>query len=528
MRPETAMRAGRVARRMRPAGFVAALVFFLALLPSAQAAAGSVLIVPPTDATAELRVGESETFVFELRNLHPTNLAFVHTAVATPSGWTASVDRASVRLAPDPSGAAANATTTVVVTVRAASPAYERGLAQVRITATTAERTAEDEETISLVPRAPYILGAIANPLPPPLDGAWGVFLLDLAAFAIVGIAVILIQEPLLRRLARQSNRPLADLAVRKLRVPVLLLVSFVGLDYAVGVLPPSTAVDVVVRVLDVGIYVLALYLVYKVFDSILTYYGLKIASKTETKIDDVVVPVLRKVGLVVVVIAGIIVTLRRLDVDLTVFVAGGVVASMVLAFAAQETLSNFFSGVHLLVDRPFVEGDWILLESGEICRVEQIGLRSTRLFHTRKNEVIIMPNNKLSANRVTNIVSPDPHWRVLIDVGVAYSSDVDAVKATLFAIARAHPRLVQEGRLAPEVFFTAFGDSALNFTLRVTLIDIGDRDVVPSEIREAIVREFRAKSIEIPFPQRDLWLRGASKDAVLQVGQARVGNDRA
>lgn len=508
----------------RPAATLLALLpILLALLAApAQAAAGSVLIVQPEDTMARLHVDEAETFVYELRNLHPSNLAFVQASVDAPDGWTATVEPRSLRLSGDATGAAANASGTIRVMVRAAHPAYERGTAVVTFTATTADRTASDAHTIQLAPASPFVLGILANPLPPPFDGPWGVFLLDLVAFAVIGAVAIAVQEPLARRLARQSNRPLVDLAVRKLRVPVLVLAAFLGLDYAVGVLPPSSSVDLTVRLLDISIYVLALYLVYKIFDAVLTYYGLKFASRTETKIDDVLIPLFRKVGVVIVVIVGLIMTLRRLEVDLTVFVAGGVVVSMVLAFAAQETLSNFFSGIHLLVDRPFAEGDFIQLAGGEICRVEHVGLRSTRLYHTRREEVIIMPNNKLSADRVTNLVAPDRRYRVDIDVSVSYRSDPAKVERILLDIAEAHPRIAREPR-APEVYFTGFAESAMTFVLRVTLVDLDERWLVPSQLRHTIVRRFREEAIEIPFPQRDLWLRGVAQDAVLQVGGARA-----
>lgn len=510
------------------------LPLLLAAAPSAHAAAGSILIVGPEDASADLRVGDAQTFRYELRNLHPTNLAFVQADASAPGGWEADVAPRNLRLAPDANGSSEAAAGAIVVTVRAVDPAYERGILVVRFTATTAERTAEDSHAIVLAPASPFVLGTFANPLPAPLDGPWGVFLLDMVAFAVIGLVVIAVQEPLVRMLARRSNRPLVDLAVRKLRIPVLALAGFLGVDYAVGVLPPSTAVDVVVRLLDVSIYVLVLYLVYKVFDALLTYYGLKIASRTETKIDDVLIPLFRKVAVVIVVVAGIIMTLRRLEVDLTVFVAGGVVASMVLAFAAQETLSNFFSGIHLMVDRPFAEGDLIQLASGEICRVDQIGLRSTRLYHTRKHEIIILPNNKLSSDRVTTLTAPDRHYRVDIEVAVAYRSEPEQVERVLLEIALAHPDVMNEARregggppIPPQVFFTGFTDSAMTFTLRVTLDDLDDRWRVPSEIRHQIVKRFREEAIEIPFPQRDLWLRGVAPDAVLQVGQAREATVR-
>lgn len=512
---------GRAAR----VGLLAlALLLSLAGLGGAQ---GAVLVHESDRKSADLRVGESADFVFTVRNIHPDNPAFVVVDADAPRGWLVKVDPSNGRLSPNPSGAADNATLDVVVTATARSSDYERGGVTVRFTVSNADGTFVTEHSVVVVPLRPYVLSAFPNPLPPPLDGAYGVFLLDLLAFAVVGAVVILVQEPLLRSIARHTHRPLMDLAVRRLRTPVMVLATFLGLLYSIGVLPPSSFIDLTGRILELGVWVITIYLVYKVFDSLLTYYGLKIASKTETKVDDVLIPLFRKVGVVVAILAGLVLTLRALAIDLTVFVAGGVVISMVLAFAAQETLSNFFSGIHLMVDRPFTEGDYIQLAGGEVCRVERIGLRSTNLYHMRRHELIILPNNKLSSDRVTNLMVPDRKYKTQIEVGVAYGSDVDAVKDTLLGIAMAHPRVVHEGDDAPRVLFVSFGDSALNFWLHVTLLDVTDRVQAPSDMREAIVREFRAKSIEIPFPQRDLWLRTPAEPVRIAPGprasEARV-----
>jgi small-conductance mechanosensitive channel len=363
----------------------------------------------------------------------------------------------------------------------------------------------------------PRVLGYFHNPLAPPFDTGYGTFVLDLVAWAVVAGLLVVAGDALIRSLTlRASGAVTREIGV-KLRKPIFYVVAAYGLAQSFSVLPRYAAVVVVEHIL-LGIVVglFGLYVIYKVLDAALFYYEKEIAPKTETKMDDVIIPVVRKVGVVVLWGAGIVITLRQIGWDPTIIFAGAGIAGLVIAFAAQDTFSNLFSGVFLMLDQPFVEGDDIMLETGETARVERIGLRTTRLYNYLTHESIIVPNNNLATKRIVNHTGPDSKFRLAVEVGADYGSDAEKVRRILLQVADAHPKVLKETPWEPKVRFKSFGESSLDFTLRVTIPEFKDRNEIASDLRFAIKRAFEQNGIEIPFPHRTLVVKGEGASKVL------------
>lgn len=192
------------------------------------------------------------------------------------------------------------------------------------------------------------------------------------------------------------------------------------------------------------------------------------------------------------------------LGISFTAVFASAGIAGIALALAARETLANFFGGISILMDRPFKTGDFILLESGERGMVVDVGMRSTRLL-TRDDIQIAIPNSVITNTKIINESAPQHRFRVRIKVGVAYGSDIDRVEQTLLAIAGEN-QLVSPTP-DPRVRFRAFGDSALDFELLCWAHRPLDKGRLVHELNQAIYKAFKAKGIEIPFPQRDVRL---------------------
>lgn len=175
------------------------------------------------------------------------------------------------------------------------------------------------------------------------------------------------------------------------------------------------------------------------------------------------------------------------------------------IGFGMQNIVNNFVSGLILLAERPVKVGDWIEVEgTGGI--VERIGARSTTIV-TNDNVTIIVPNAELITKNIVNWSHTDPLVRIRIPVGVAYGSDLDAVRGALLEVAAAHPAVLETP--APVVNFLAFADSALELELAVwTREMVQSQRRLRSDLNFAIDAAFRKRGIEIPFPQRDVHLR--------------------
>ena len=206
------------------------------------------------------------------------------------------------------------------------------------------------------------------------------------------------------------------------------------------------------------------------------------------------------------ILVAGILVALQTSGIDIgSVTVILGALG-VGIGFGLQNVVGNFVSGLILLAERPLTIGDWIEV-GGRAGRVDRIGARSTTIV-TNDNITIIVPNSDLVAQSIVNWSHSDPKVRIRIPVGVAYGSDLGRVQEALLEAASGHAGVLTEP--PPQVILGAFGDSALEVELAVWT-----REMVPyqrqfrSDLNFAIEAGFRARGITIPFPQRDVHLRG-------------------
>ncbi len=177
---------------------------------------------------------------------------------------------------------------------------------------------------------------------------------------------------------------------------------------------------------------------------------------------------------------------------------------SVGIGFGLQNLTSNFFSGIILLFEQHIRVGDRVTVGDTEGDVVE-INIRSTTI-RTLNNIAIVVPNSEFISSPVINWLHGDPKTRLEIDVGVSYSSDLDTVISCLLEAASEDSEVLTEPK--PEVLLLGFGDSAWNMRLWAWVASPKGRFLIQSRINCAIVRNFRERGVEIPFPQRDLHVR--------------------
>ncbi|MFZ0592293.1 MAG: mechanosensitive ion channel domain-containing protein [Bryobacteraceae bacterium] len=217
----------------------------------------------------------------------------------------------------------------------------------------------------------------------------------------------------------------------------------------------------------------------------------------------------------------GLMIGLESAGLNLNTLAILGGTLGIGVGFGLQSNVANWVAGVLLLIEQPVRIGDRIEIK-GTIGVVIRIGGRSTWV-RTYNNEVIIVPNSDLTTQQVTNWTGNDPKVRLAIPVGVGYNSDPKEVRRLLLETARNHPEVLAEP--APEVIFTGFGASSLDFLLRFWTI-VRDRDNygIRSDLYFSIFETFHEQGIEMPFAQRDLHLRSADVPILIRtVGAGAV-----
>lgn len=185
---------------------------------------------------------------------------------------------------------------------------------------------------------------------------------------------------------------------------------------------------------------------------------------------------------------------------------------SVGIGFGLQNIVSNFISGLILLFERPIRRGDWIRAGNSE-GYVKKISIRST-VIKTFDRSDIIVPNSELISNQVTNMMLDDQVGRVVIPVRVAYGTNTEKVMDVLQGVAEIHPGILREqGKLKIQVVLRRFGEFAMEFELRCHIKDVESVLLITSELNLAIDKAFRKAGIEMPLPQRVVYLKKEAAD---------------
>ena len=202
------------------------------------------------------------------------------------------------------------------------------------------------------------------------------------------------------------------------------------------------------------------------------------------------------------------LVALHTSGVNVTTVFAASAALLIGVGLALQTLFQDIISGIFILVDQSVHVGDIIELE-GKVGRVLDIRLRTTRAV-TIDNKVLVIPNHLYLTNILFNWTENGTETREVVDVGVAYGSDVELVKKILLDIAKNQPAVLKKPE--PMVLFTNFADSSLNFRVAFTLNNSFDVRFTQSNIRFEIDKAFRENKVTIPFPQRDVHVFGEKK----------------
>jgi small-conductance mechanosensitive channel len=216
------------------------------------------------------------------------------------------------------------------------------------------------------------------------------------------------------------------------------------------------------------------------------------------------------------VVLIGFLLALSLLGFGLQNFIVLLGAFGVGIGFGLQDIVNNFLSGLILLFERPIKVGDGIVID-GEYGTVTRIGLRSTIVENLDQAELIV-PNSQIISQKVTNLTLSHRQVRVVIPVGVAYGSNLEQVRAILTEAGQQHPEVLKEPKPTP--LFLQFGNSSLDFELRVWISNVDNRPRIKNDLLLYIDRRFREAKVEIPFPQQDLHLRSGFPTALSATAQ--------
>lgn len=339
------------------------------------------------------------------------------------------------------------------------------------------------------------------------------------AAVFIIFILLALISRLLIRiflkRIKRRDDPGIPEIILESMRGPCgFFLVStglLVGYLLAIGIENPilaqlSDTRDLAIKIWKVSVILTATFTVAHVVDRLIDWYLLNIAESTETKIDDTLLPTLRRVLPLTIYAVGALVAIDSVGVSISPILAGLGIGGLAVALAVQPTLSNFFAGTYVVTEGELKEGDFIELEGGPSGYVEDVGWRSTKI-RSRFNNLVIIPNSRMAESIVTNYFSPTPAMNVIVTCGVSYDANLADVER--FSVEEAEAVINDSDQAIKDVEpffgFSNFGDSNIDFFVFLQAIDRTGTFTLKSELIKRIHERFNVEGIEINYPVRKI-----------------------
>jgi len=351
----------------------------------------------------------------------------------------------------------------------------------------------------------------------PPLLLYTFVFVASVAGIVLLAQAMSFIWRRVFLAVARRTQADFDEMLITATEKPVKRLIIILGLNAATDIylkgfaqLLPETFwherlqafidADIPDKIFSVLTILVFASLIHVIVRTLLGWYMRHMSNDPKETALAESLPLFDKLSGTIIYFIALTMILPVLGKDISGLLATAGVASLAVAFAAQETLANLISGFSILVDKPFRPGDRIELADGLTGDVVDIGLRTTRIL-SFDNTLIIIPNTQISGARIINHSYPDDKVKIRPRVTVSYDTDIDRAKELLYRVCKNHPKVLTEPE--PAVYFTEFGDSALHLTAICWIADYKDRFQTLDEINIEIKKGFDRERIEIPYPQR-------------------------
>lgn len=323
---------------------------------------------------------------------------------------------------------------------------------------------------------------------------------------------IVLVSQNIILRLTKKTKTDIDDLIVKKTNKPISVILLLIGIRLALLPLGiKENILNPIENIIFSLIIAVVIYIIIAVLDIIIDNWGKKVAEKTESKLDDQLIPVVHKFSKISISIIGLLFILPVWGIQIGPLLASLGIAGVAVAFALQSSLANIFGGMSLILDKSIKVGDKIKLDSDTMGLVMDIGLRSTKI-QTWDGEFITIPNGKLADSRILNFTQP-ANVRVAIDFGVEYGSEPAKVKKAVMGVIEKLPNFIREP--APNVVMMEMGDFALKFRALFWVNAFDVKFDTKALATEEIYNALNKAGIGIPFPTRTIYIVDKEKKKV-------------
>ena len=333
--------------------------------------------------------------------------------------------------------------------------------------------------------------------------GDWALALVIIVGTLIAAKALYWVIGRIVKKLTAKTKTKLDDIMVDMLEEPIVLIVTIIGVWFAVGRLSfPEKIMEWINNLYMVMIVLTITWLLARLIDAIIKEYVVPITKKTKGDFDDQIIPIIRKAIRVAIWVMGIIIALNNAGYNVGALLAGLGIGGIALAMAAKDTVANFFGGITIFTDKPFTINDRVKI-NGFDGTITEIGIRSTRL-KTLENRIVTIPNSKFTDGMVEN-VSSEPHRKVVLKLGLVYETTASKIQNGMKAL----QTIVDENEDLEEntvISFNEFGDFSLGILFIYYIKKGADIMGVQTAVNLEVKKRFEEFDIEMAFPTQTVY----------------------
>ena len=333
---------------------------------------------------------------------------------------------------------------------------------------------------------------------------AWLQALAIVVGALLVGKTTYWIFQNVARRLTAKTKTRLDDIILDMIEEPIVVILTILGFLFAFNTLSfeSERLTQFVDHAIIAAITISIAWLFVRLVDSLIQEYLVPLAERTESDLDDQLLPVLRKGVKLAIWTLGIIVALNNAGQDVGALLAGLGVGGLALAIAAQDTVANVFGGATIFADRPFVIGDRVRVE-GYDGIIRDIGIRSSRL-ETRDGALVTMPNNTFTSSAVENVTAGVGR-RIVLNLGLTYdttAAQMERAMTILREIAAANDDLTEDVKIS----FSSWGDFAMGIRFAFFVKMTSHFRNTENAVNMEILKRFTAEGLDFAYPTQTLY----------------------
>jgi len=307
----------------------------------------------------------------------------------------------------------------------------------------------------------------------------------------------------IIKKITQKTKTTLDDILLESLQQPIVFGMVVFGIWFALKNLNfPEWIDDIINKAYFFLTIINITWIIARVVSAMIEEYLVPIVQKSESDLDDQLLPIVRKTLKILIWSIGVIIALNNIGFNVGAVLAGMGIGGLALAMAAKDTISNLFGGVMIFTDKPFKIRDRVVIDGFDGV-VEEIGIRSTRL-RTLAGRLVTIPNAKFTDGIVENI-SSEPTRKVVLNLGLTYDTPHEKMELAmkiLKDINDANPHV----RENPIISFNAFGDFSLGILFIYYILKDEDILGVQTEMNMEILKQFNANGLEFAFPTQTIY----------------------